>query len=246
MTSPLPLRVDYRFDGRLAVLTGVARRGQVGEAVARAFGERGAALALLDRDALEAEARAAELRAVGISATAWGCDLTDHVSLGTVAAQLATRHPGGATALVCLAGGFSALGPVGESAPAQWERMLAVNLATAYATTRAFLPALRTARGSIVYFASAAVAPGGSVEGIAAYGAAKAGVAALMRAVAAEERARGVRANALAPTAIRTDANIAAMGATASYVERETVADWVTSLCSPAAGPVTGQLVKLG
>lgn len=240
------LASSARFDGQLAVLTGVARRGQVGEVVARAFGERGAILALLDRNAAEAEARAAELRADGLAATAYACDLTNHQALGDVAAQLAQRHPNGVAALVALAGGFGATGAVGDSDPEAWERLLAINLATAYATTRAFLPALRTARGSIVYFASAAVAPGGSVKGLAAYGAAKSGVVALMRAVAADERANGVRANALAPTNIRTDANVAAMGSDVAYVERETVAEWVAFLCSPASGPVSGQLVKLG
>ncbi len=235
-----------RFDGQLAVLTGVAHRGQVGEVVARALGERGATLALLDRNAAEAEARANELRADGIAATAYPCDLTDHQALGAIAATLARHFPAGAAALVSLAGGFGAPGPVADSDPAAWDRMLAINLATAYATTRAFLPALRAARGSIVYFASAAVAPGGSVRGLSAYGAAKAGVVALMHAVAAEERANGVRANAIAPTSIRTDANLAAMGGDVAYVERETVAEWVTFLCSPASGPVSGQLIKLG
>lgn len=246
MTPPPPLRVEHRFDGQLVVLTGVARRGQVGEVVARAFGERGATLALLDRNGDEAEARAVELRRAGMQASAWACDLTDHASLGAVAAHLSAAHPAGVAALGCLAGGFGALGTVGESAPEAWERMLAINLATAYATTRAFLPALRAARGSIIYFASAAVVPGGSAEGIAAYAAAKAGVVALMHAVAAEERANGVRANALAPTAIRTDANVATMGASATYVERETVADWVTFLASATSGPVSGQLIQLG
>ena len=49
--------------GGLAVLTGVARRGQVGEVVARILGEAGYSLALLARDADDAEARAGELRA---------------------------------------------------------------------------------------------------------------------------------------------------------------------------------------
>lgn len=235
-----------RFDGRLAVLTGVAHRGQVGEVVARALGERGATLALLDRNAAEAHARADELRGDGFEAAAYPCDLTDHQALGRIAAELAGRHPAGVAALVNLAGGFGSTGPVGDSDPSAWNRLFGINLATAYATTRAFLPALRTARGSVVYFASAAVAPGGSLKGIAAYGAAKSGVVALMRAVATEERQNGVRANALAPTTIRTDANVAAMGRDVTYVERETVAEWVVFLCSPASGPVSGQLVRLG
>jgi NAD(P)-dependent dehydrogenase (short-subunit alcohol dehydrogenase family) len=66
------------------------------------------------------------------------------------------------------------------------------------------------------------------------------------RAVAAEERAHGVRANALAPTNVRTATNLAAMGSDIAYVERETVAEWIAFLCSPASGPVSGQLIKLG
>jgi len=235
-----------RFDGQLAVLTGVAHRGQVGEVVARALGERGAALALLDRNAAELEARASELRADGISATAFPCDLTDHQALRVITDELARLHPAGISALVPIAGGFGGATPVAESDPHEWARLQSINLATAYATTRAFIPALRAAHGSIVYFASAAVTRGGSVKGIAAYGAAKAGVVALMRAVAAEERAHGVRANALAPTNVRTATNLAAMGSDIAYVERETVAEWIAFLCSPASGPVSGQLIKLG
>ena len=247
-TTPLdPASADLpRFDGRLIVLTGVARRGQVGEAVARTLGHRGATVALLGRNADDVLARARELQSEGIAASGWACDLADHDALGRIVMQLSERFPLGASGLVCLAGGFGALGPVGESDHAQWDHQIAINLTTAYATTRAFLPALRLARGSIVYFASAAVVPGGSLSGVAAYGAAKAGVVALMRAVAAEERKHGVRANALAPTAIRTDANVAAMGAAATFVERDTVAEWVSFLCAPASGPVSGQLIQLG
>jgi NAD(P)-dependent dehydrogenase (short-subunit alcohol dehydrogenase family) len=230
----------------LAIVTGVARRGQVGAVVARILAERGAHVALLDRNAEECEARAQELRAAGHQASAWPCDLTDHAALSAVAVQLTERHPHGAQALVVLAGGFGLLGHVAESDPAAWDRMLTINLATAYATTRAFLPLVRRARGSVVYFASAAVVPGAHAAGMAAYGAAKAGVVSLMRAVAAEERTNGVRANALAPTAIRTDDNRAAMGDKVSYVERETVAEWVHFLTAPASGPVSGQLIALG
>jgi NAD(P)-dependent dehydrogenase (short-subunit alcohol dehydrogenase family) len=67
-----------------------------------------------------------------------------------------------------------------------------------------------------------------------------------MRAVAEEERTHGVRANALAPTAIRTAANLEAMGEGARYVERASVADMVCVLCSAESRDVTGQLVRLG
>jgi NAD(P)-dependent dehydrogenase (short-subunit alcohol dehydrogenase family) len=137
-------------------------------------------------------------------------------------------------------------GPVGESDVATWHRLVAINLTTAYLATRAFLPLLRPAQGSIVYFTSVAALPGGNPGKMAAYAAAKSGVLTLMRAVASEERATGVRANAIAPTAIRTAANIEAMGENAKYVEREDVAATAVWLCSTAAKAVTGQVVQLG
>lgn len=230
----------------LAVLTGVARRGQVGEVVARILGEAGYALALIARDAGDADARAGELRASGLAATGYGCDLTDADALGEVAAAIAAEHPRGARALVCLAGGFGGAPSVADTAPALFQRQVAINLTTAFLTTRAFLPMVRSARGSIVYFASAAAMAGENPAGMAAYASAKAGVATLMRAVAREERAHGVRANALAPTMVRTGDNVAAMGDAKAYVERETVAWWVRHLCAAEAGPISGQLIRLG
>ena len=127
-----------------------------------------------------------------------------------------------------------------------WQRLHAINLTTAYLTTRAFLPLVRATRGAICYFASAALAPGERLAGLAAYATAKAGVVTLMRTVAEQESAFGVRANALAPNTIRTGDNVQAMGEQARFVERETIGEWVTFLCSDAAGPVTGQLIKVG
>jgi len=60
--------------------------------------------------------------------------------------------------------------------------------------------------------------------------AAKSAVVALMRAIAQEEKSHGVRANAVAPSAIRTADNVATMGADAPMVARDAVADVV--LCS--------------
>jgi NAD(P)-dependent dehydrogenase (short-subunit alcohol dehydrogenase family) len=232
------------------ILTGVGRAGQVGEVVARAFAARGDRLALLDRDEAEVRARAAGLRADGADATAYPCDLTDAAAVERVAAEVGTASGGRAGALVNVAGGFAMSGPAGDADPGVLQRMIAINLTTAFAATRYFLPLLRAgaaAEGdaSVVYFASAAVLPGAAAAEMSAYAAAKSGVLALMRAVAAEELARGVRANALAPTSIRTGDNLKAMGDGPRYVERESVADAVLWLCSPAARNVTGQAIKL-
>jgi NAD(P)-dependent dehydrogenase (short-subunit alcohol dehydrogenase family) len=93
--------------------------------------------------------------------------------------------------------------------------------------------------------ASVDALPTAEGAGKSAYAAAKSAVLALMRAVAAEERDAGVRANAVAPGTIRTAANVAAIGADARYVEREAVADALVFLCSEEARGVTGQTVRV-
>ena len=233
------------FENKTIVLTGVGREGQVGEVVARAFADRGAAVALVDRTPTEVERRAAAIVAAGGRASAYACDLTDEAQVASVAAAVGQAHGGRVDALVNMAGGFAMSGPVAEAELATLQRMLAINLTTAFLTTRAFLPMLRPVGGSIVYFASAAVLPGGRGARMSGYAAAKAGLIALMLAVADEERDAGVRANALAPTSIRTATNVQAMGDTTRYVERESVADAVLFLCSDEARSVTGQVVKL-
>lgn len=239
-------RTDRPLDGKVAVLTGVSRPGQVGEVVARSLAEQGASVVLIDRTGVEAEARAAELRERGLRAIAARADLTDRAQLDAVATSV-ERDFGAVDALVNIAGGFSMSGKVADSDPDAWSRQLDIGLTTTYLTTRAFLPLLRKRRGAIVFFASAAALPGGRIAEMSAYAVSKAGVITLMRSVAQEERDSGVRSNALAPTAIRTTANLETMGPAPRYVEREEVADAVSFLCfSDAARSITGQVIQLG
>ncbi|HSQ31024.1 MAG TPA: SDR family oxidoreductase [Gemmatimonadaceae bacterium] len=233
------------FSTSTVLLTGVGADGQVGEVVASAFASLGASLVLVDRRAERAEARAAALSRDGRTARGYGCDLTSAADVAALAERVRHEHGGSLHALVHMAGGFAMSGPVVGSTDDVWDRQLAVNLTTAYVTARAFLPLLRQGRGSIVFFASQAALPGASVAGMSAYAAAKSGVVALTRAIAAEERASGVRANAVAPATIRTAANESAMGADARYVEREQVADAVVFLCSPRASAISGIVLPL-
>lgn len=228
----------------VAVITGVGRQGQLGEAVAHAFAARGARLRLIDRDAVELAARVAEQHARGVDCFGYPCDLTNASAVAEVARQVAADGSG-VSALACLAGGFAMSGGVADSELGTWEKMFALNVTTAWATTRAFLPLLREARGAITYVASAAVLPGGRVANMSAYAGTKAALLALMQAVAQEEKETGVRANAVAPTSIRTAANLASMGTDAAYVEREVVAHWITHLCGPDASNMTGQVIRL-
>jgi NAD(P)-dependent dehydrogenase (short-subunit alcohol dehydrogenase family) len=229
---------------RVAVITGVGRAGQVGEALAQRFATAGWRVALLDRDAEQVQARGAALAAQGARVLALPVDLTDEAAVLAAAQEVHSQWGPGVDALVCAAGGFAMSGPVADASLTVLQQQLGISLVTAAVATKALLPALRDARGGIAYFASAAVLPGGRVAGMSAYAAAKAGVLALMRAVSQEEAPHGVRANAVAPTAIRTAANVAAMGSDAAYVERETVAEAVWWLVTTPA--VSGQVLRLG
>lgn len=231
--------------GRSVVLTGVGREGQVGEAVALAFAERGARVFLVDHSEPNVRARAEALVARGLRAASLAADLTDPGAASAVADRVREATSGRVHGVVHLAGGFASSGPIAESDPAVWHRQLAMNATSAYMTARAFVPLLRNVKGSLVFFASEAVLPGAKTANLAAYVASKSAVVALMQVVAQEERAHGVRANAVAPTTIRTSDNIAAMGADAPMVTREAVADVVLWLCSDASRAVTGQLVPV-
>jgi NAD(P)-dependent dehydrogenase (short-subunit alcohol dehydrogenase family) len=240
------------FTDKLIVITGVGRAGQVGEAIAQSFAQRGASLALLDREHDQVEARAAELEPHlrgPARVSAHTANLADAGDAERAAAEALwahrEHHLDRVHAVVCVAGGFGMTGPLHEADPEAWTKQFTINLETAFATTRAFLPAVREARGSFVFFGSVAATPGGSPKGMAAYAAAKSGVLSLMRTVALDEKGNGVRANAVAPTAVRTASNVADMGDKSDYVERESVADVVAFLVSPLARNVSGQVIVL-
>ncbi len=228
-------------DTRIVVLTGVGRPGQVGEAVAQSFATSGTILHLVDRDPSVTD-RARDLAGHGATVHAHVADLTNSAAVAEVARAVGTRTH----ALIHMAGGFAMSGPVIGADIEVMRRQLAISLETAFVATQAFLPALRAARGAIVYFGAAAVLEGGITKHMSGYAASKAALLAFMRTVAQEEREFGVRANAVAPTAIRTAVNESSMGSTFDYVERAHVAATVSWLASEAAGAITGQVVRLG
>ncbi len=229
----------------ISLITGVGAKGQVGEAVAAALAARGDTVILVSRDAEKVTARVRDITAQARKASGFACDLANPDEVAKVAEQFIAEYGDRLDALVNLAGGWASSGPLATSDPAAVDRMLRINLTTAYVTTRAFLPMLARARGSIVFFASESVLEGSRTAGVAGYAAAKAAVVALMRSVADEGREIGVRANALAPASIRTGTNEASMGAATRYVEREEVAAAVAFLTSPAASAISSQVIRL-
>lgn len=230
---------------KVVLVTGIGREGQVGEVVAATLAKAGASIIAVDLIREAAEARASAIRDLGVKAEAHACDLTNESQVRALADTIGAGHHGRLDAVVHLAGGFG-MSSVADGGLDVWQRQLALNLTTAVLTTRAVLPLVRAGRGAFVYFGSAAALPGAPVANMAAYVTAKSGVLTLMRAIAEEERTNGVRANAVAPTSIRTAANVREMGSDARYVEREDVARVVLWLCSEQSRPVTGQVIALG
>jgi 3-oxoacyl-[acyl-carrier protein] reductase len=221
----------------------VGGREQAGEAVARAFGQVGATVHCIGRGT-DVHDRVSEFTDDGITARAHLVDLTDFGATARAAATIANAHGGRVAVVVALAGGFGTSGPIPDSDPEVYLKQISVNLTTAYSAARAFTPAVRMARGVFAFVAAAAVLPGGKTAGISAYAMAKGGVIELVKALAEEEREH-VRVYAVAPTSIRTAANVASMGSNLRYVEREDFAATIVALSHPSFAVASGQVIKL-
>jgi 3-oxoacyl-[acyl-carrier protein] reductase len=230
--------------GRVVVVTGVGKSGQAGEAVAHAFAAGGSTVHCIGRGDETAQ-RAREMQARGWTAHAHLVDLSDFGATRTAANAIASAHGGRIDVVAALAGGFAAAGPVADTPREALGEQLSINLLTAFSTACGFAPAVRAAQGVFVFVTSAAALPGGSPAGIGAYAAAKAGVIQLVRALAKEEQGHGVRVFGLAPVAIRTAENVAAMGNERRYVGREEFAATVLALCGPQFAHASGEIIRL-
>ena len=171
--------------GRTAVITGAARG--IGAALAHRLAENGVAVALVGLEAPELSATAEACRRHG-PARSWVADVTDLTRMQAVAAEVVAEF--GRVDVVVANAGIAIGGPVADSDPDSFARVIEVNLLGSVATARAFLPALVDSGGYLLQMASlAAVAPGPLM---AAYAASKAGVEAFAQALGAEVAHRGV------------------------------------------------------
>jgi NAD(P)-dependent dehydrogenase (short-subunit alcohol dehydrogenase family) len=170
----------------------------IGLSVARLAVERGARVALLDRDAA---GLATACAALGDSALPLVCDVADAQAV-QAAVDTAARWLGGVDALVNSAG-IDSLKPLEQTDDAEWARMLAVNLTGPMLLCRAAMPHLRAAGGgSIVNISSGAgLRP---LPNRTAYCATKAAVIMFGKALSIEAAADGIRVNAVCPGAIDT------------------------------------------
>jgi NAD(P)-dependent dehydrogenase (short-subunit alcohol dehydrogenase family) len=182
------------LSNRCVAVTGAA--AGIGAAVARLAAAAGARVALLDVDGPGARRGAAELESAGATALAVPCDVRDEEQVGTAFARIAAEF--GPVRGVVASAAIDRGGPLADLDAATWDQVIAVNLRGAFLTCRAAVRQMQGAGGSIVCVSSPfafAAAPGG----VGAYSASKGGVSALVRALAVECAADGIRVNALLP-----------------------------------------------
>jgi NAD(P)-dependent dehydrogenase (short-subunit alcohol dehydrogenase family) len=183
-----------RLAGRKIIITGGA--SGIGRATATLFAEEGAQVAVLDRDAAQAEAVA---RSTG--GAAFAVDVSDAAETARVVAAAASAL-GGLDGLVNAAGVFINRG-VMETDPDVWHRTISVNLTGTFLCVQAAIPFLRTAGHSTIVNIGSGVGLLPTGGGSAAYVASKGGVIALTRALAAE-LAPDIRVNVVCPGAVET------------------------------------------
>ena len=160
----------------------------MGAVLAERLLERGDSLLLLARS----PERAHDLRAELPDATVLVADLADAAAVEAVADELPD-----ALDSVVHAAGVVDLGPVAELTTDAWQAQLAINLVAPAVLTRVCLPAVRAARGTLVFVNSGqglAASPGWS-----AYAASKHGLRALADSLRAEEQEHGVRVTTVYP-----------------------------------------------
>lgn len=187
----------FDLRGRTAIVTGAGRG--IGYAIATAFVEHGAQVALLDRDP-----------AVVLAAERLGDQAQGVVADVAIAAEINTAinhilHQWGRIDILVNNAAVLSSAPFLELTPAEWERTLAVNLTAIYHMCRAVVPAMMaTGYGRLITIASVAGKRGGGILGNAAYSAAKAGAIGLTKALARELAPHGITANTICPGPVET------------------------------------------
>jgi NAD(P)-dependent dehydrogenase (short-subunit alcohol dehydrogenase family) len=242
------------FDGTAGIVTGGGTG--IGRASALAFAARGAAIGVIDVDlgaALETVRliEEAEGRAIAV-----GADVSREDEVRAAVSQVASTYERLDFAHNN-AGIMGANGLLAEIEPADWERVLTVNLTSVFLCMKFELPyLLAQGRGAIVNTASGAgVHP---VPNMPAYVASKHGVIGLSKAAALDYASFGIRVNAICPGTTRTPMYEKFAGRTAGFEQirtariplgrlgtAEEIAAGAVWLCSDDASFVTGAALSL-
>ena len=162
-------------------------------------------------------------------------DLTNETSVQQTFGVLGELY-----ALVHLVGGF-APGTIEQTSQEVWSKMLEVNVTAAFLAMRGVLPHLSHPGRIVAVSSIASLSPG---SGSTAYTVAKSALNALVQTVAAEQRGRGITANAVLPDAMATPAMLKEMDA-AKLVPLERVSGTIAFLLSDAAAGINGTLIPI-
>jgi NAD(P)-dependent dehydrogenase (short-subunit alcohol dehydrogenase family) len=175
--------------------------------------------------------------------TAMSADISAREGATVLVDQVIARF-GRLDVLAHTVGGFAGGQSIAETDDATFQRMLDVNLNSAFYLLRAALPAMRkTGNGRIIAIGSrAAVDPG---PGVGAYSASKAALVSLIRTVAAENKDAGITANVVLPGTMDTPTNRKAMpdADVSKWVQPAHVASLVLWLAGSAGDDVNGALI---
>lgn len=182
------------LDGRVVVVTGGG--GGIGGATCKRFAKEGAKVAVFDMNLAAAQKVAGDIQAAGGTAAAFQCDITDRAAVdAAVAAAEAQLGPIG---VLVNNAGWDIFKPFVKTVPAEWDKLIAINLTGALHMHHAVLPGMVARNyGRIVNIASDAARGGSSGEAV--YSACKGGLVALSKTLAREQARHNITLNVVCP-----------------------------------------------
>lgn len=237
--------------GKVAIVTGAS--SGIGYATAILFAQAGARIVASSRRQQELDQLVVRIEANGGRAVAIAGDVRDEKLARSLVDEAVGRF-GGLDIAFNNAGAVGEMGPVPEMSLSAWRDCVDTNLTSAFLGAKYQVPALLARGGGSLIFTSTFVGHCVGMPGMAAYGAAKAGLVGLVRVLAAEWGAKRIRANAILPGGTDTPASFTnAPGVTAEQVAfvqglhalkriaaPEEIARSVMYLASDASSFVTG------
>jgi 2-hydroxycyclohexanecarboxyl-CoA dehydrogenase len=183
-----------RFTDQTVIVTGGG--GGIGGATSRRFAAEGAKVAVFDLNLAAAQAVAEGIRAQGGKAQAYACDIADRATVDAAVAAAETDL--GPIDVLVNNAGWDVFLPFTKTVPAQWEKLIAINLVGALNMHHAVLPGMvARRRGRIVNVSSDAARVGSSGEAV--YAACKGGLVAFSKTIAREHARHGITVNVVCP-----------------------------------------------